>query len=47
LLRQAALEQRHLRRIRDQLAARTWHVPWRVGASIAAGRATAQTQSDH
>jgi arsenite-transporting ATPase len=31
LVRGAALEQRHLRRIRERLAARAWHVPWRVG----------------
>lgn len=31
LLRRAALEQRHLRPIRDALATRAWRVPWRVG----------------
>ena len=30
LLRRALLEQRHLQRIREQLAARAWRIPWRV-----------------
>ena len=30
LLRRAILEQRHLQRIREQLAARAWRIPWRV-----------------
>ena len=34
LLRRAALEQRHLRRIRNDLAPRVWRVPWRVAGSV-------------
>lgn len=32
LLRRAELEERHLRRVRNELSARAWQVPWRSGA---------------
>ena len=37
LLRRASLEQRHLQRIREQLATRAWRIPWRVRAVGEAG----------
>ena len=45
LLARAALERPHLHRVREQLAARAWIVPWQVEAPTGEQRLAALTNS--
>ena len=45
LLARAALERRHLRRVREQLAARAWIVPWQVDSVVGEDRLLALTHT--